>query len=221
MPDKTTAFLKGEASRLADENRDLREELSALRESVRALSTLYHVSKNIDPETDILKILAEILEASLVVLKASDGSLMLTDEENGDLVFVVVRGELADELQGFRIPAGQGIVGWVAANREPQIVMDVRRDPRFFANIDDIFGFQTRSMVAVPIYLDDGRVLGVIEVLNKVSDREFTQDDLDLMLIVAQLAATALRRAERATALREHMLNAAQSLRKTGPLPAT
>jgi GAF domain-containing protein len=58
-------------------------------------------------------------------------------------------------------------------------------------------------MVCVPIHLDDGRVLGVIEVLNKVSDREFTQDDLDLMLIVAQLAATAMRRAERAVAAEE------------------
>jgi GAF domain-containing protein len=49
----------------------------------------------------------------------------------------------------------------------------------------------------VPVLLDDGRLLGLIQVLNQVTDREFDQDDLDLMLIVAQLAATAMRRAER------------------------
>jgi GAF domain-containing protein len=74
-------------------------------------------------------------------------------------------------------------------------------------------------MVAVPLQLDDGRVLGVIEVLNKVSDREFTQDDLDLLLIVAELSATAMRRAERATALHDRMVSAMQSAKKTGPLP--
>ncbi len=198
MSDETTKFLKEEASRLADENRDLREELTALRESVRALSALYYLSQSITPETNILQMLSDILEAALVVLKASDGSLMLVDEETGNLVFAVARGEVADQLIGFRIPRGQGIVGWVAEHREPQIVRDVRLDPRFFDRVDELFGFKTRSMVAVPITLDDGRVLGVIEVLNKVSDREFTEDDLDLMLIVAQLAATAMRRAERA-----------------------
>jgi GAF domain-containing protein len=79
-------------------------------------------------------------------------------------------------------------------------VRDVRRDPRFYPEVDEVFGFKTRSMVCVPILLDDGRLLGIIEVLNKVSDGEFNQDDLDLILIVAQLAATAMRRAERAIA---------------------
>ena len=64
--------------------------------------------------------------------------------------------------------------------------------------MDESFGFQTRTLVSVPVQLDNGRVLGVIEALNKTSEREFTQDDLELLLIVSQLAATAMRRAERA-----------------------
>jgi GAF domain-containing protein len=198
MPDESLRFLQEEARRLADENRELREDLRALRESVRALSALYAVSQNITPNIDVLMLMAEILDASLAVLKASDGSLMLMDEETGELVFIVVRGEMSEQLVGYRIPKGQGIAGWVAEHRQPEIVLDVRRDPRFYAQVDETFGFRTRSMVCVPVHLDDGRVLGVIEALNKFSDREFTQDDLDLMLIVAQLAATAMRRAERA-----------------------
>jgi GAF domain-containing protein len=210
MSDESVRFLKEEAKRLTDENRDLREELRALRDSVRALSALYDISQNITPDTDVFNLLNEILAASLVVLKASDGSLMLLDESTNELVFAVVRGELTDQLRGVRLPPGAGIAGAVAANRQPEIVLDVRRDPRFFEQIDEAFGFRTRSMVCVPVYLDDGRVLGVIEVLNKVSDREFTQDDLDLMLIVAQLAATAMRRAERAIDLRERTISGMQ-----------
>ena len=205
MLDTSGRFLQEEAKRLAQENRDLRDELGALRESVRALSALHAVSEEITPETDVLKLLAKILDASLRVLKASDGSLALMDDETGELVFSVVRGSAADRLVGFRLPKGRGIAGWVAENRQSQIVQNVRGDPRFFSQVDETIGFQTRSMVCVPVYLDDGRVLGVITALNKVSDREFTQADLDLMLIVATLAATTMRRAERASELRARL----------------
>ncbi len=198
MPDESTRFLKEEAKRLTDENRDLREELNALRESVHALSALYNMSQKITADTDVLMLLGRILDTSMAVLKASDGSLMLLDDETGELAFAVVRGEAAGRLEGYRVPKGQGIAGAVAISRKPEIILDPRRDPRFFASVDETLGFRTRSMVCVPISLDDGRVLGVIEVLNKVSDREFTPDDLDLLLVVAQLAATAMRRAERA-----------------------
>jgi GAF domain-containing protein len=205
MTTDTLRFTKDEAARLAHENTDLREELKALRQSVRALSTLYFVSQHITPQVDVMQLLGEILDTALAVLKAADGSLMLTDEETNELVFTVVRGSAADKLIGFRLPAGTGIAGWVAQHREPQNVREVRHDPRFYPRVDEAFGFNTRSMVCVPVNLDDGRVLGVLSVLNKVHDKEFTQEDLDLILVVAQLAATAMRRAERAieTAERE------------------
>jgi GAF domain-containing protein len=193
-------FLKEEASRLADENGRLRAEVLVLRRSLRSLSALYYASQNIGPGIDVIRLLGEILDSALGVLKASDGSLMLVDEETGDLVFSVVRGIGRDRLRGYRLSAGQGIAGWVVAQRQPAVVRDVRHDPRFFPGVDEAIGFKTRSLVAVPVCLDDGRILGVIEVLNKVSDAEFTQEDLDLILIIAQLAATAMRRAERAIA---------------------
>jgi len=198
MSAESLKVLQEEIQRLTEENRRLQDELQAIRRSVQALSELYSISQGITPDTDVIKLLGEILDAALTVLKASDGSLLLLDEQNGDLVFTVVRGASAGKLTGYRLPKGAGIAGWVAANHRPQIVSDVRRDPRFFSKVDESFGFQTRSLVSVPVQLDNGRVLGVIEALNKTSDREFNQDDLELLLIVAQLAATAMRRAERA-----------------------
>jgi sigma-B regulation protein RsbU (phosphoserine phosphatase) len=217
MVSDSLKFLKDEAARLTQENHDLREELGGLRHSARALSSLYYFSQQITPQVDVRQLLGNILDSALAGLNARDGSLMLVDEENGDLVFTIVRGEAAGRLEGYHLPKGVGIAGWVAEHRQPQAVHDVRRDPRFYAQVDEAFGFNTRSMVCVPVYLDDGRLLGVIEVLNKVSDKEFTQDDMDLLLIVSQLAATAMRRAERAieTAEREKrraaLLNTGQS----------
>jgi sigma-B regulation protein RsbU (phosphoserine phosphatase) len=198
MAGDSLKFLKEEAARLTQENHDLRQELTGLRQAARALSSLYYISQQITPQVDVLALLGHILDSALLGLSAADGSLMLVDDETGDLVFSVVRGDVSGRLEGYRLPKGKGIAGWVAQHRQPQAVRDVRRDPRFYAQVDEAFGFNTRSMVCVPVYLDDGRLLGVIEVLNKVSDKEFTQDDMDLLLIISQLAATAMRRAERA-----------------------
>ena len=200
VPNNSLRYIKEENIRLVQERDEMRQELAALQQSVRALSSLYYLSQKITPAVDVLRLIHDILDAALGVLKATDGSIMLADEETGELVFTVVRGAAAERLRGYRLPPGRGIAGWVAANRRPQIVRDVRADPRFYSEIDEQFGFKTRSMVCVPIYLDDGRVLGVVEVLNKIGDREFNDEDLALILIVAQLAATAMRRAERAIA---------------------
>jgi len=113
------------------------------------------------------------------------------------------------------LPPGKGIAGAVAASRKPEIIRDPRRDPRFYAQVDESLGFRTRSMVCVPIYLDDGRILGVVNILNKISDREFTEDDLDLMMVVSQLAATAMRRAERAAEQRERQKRRSALLKST------
>ncbi len=217
MAEETVKFLREEVRRLTDENHDLRDGMRAMYESVRALAALYRVSQNIDANTDVLRLLGDILDTSLAVLKASDGSLMLQDEHTGELVFTVVRGKVADRLIGYRLPKGVGIAGWVVEHCEPQIILNAQHDKRFSPQVDEAFGNVTRSMVCVPIYLDNGRVLGVIEILNKLSDREFTQDDLNLMLIVAQLAATAMRRAERAAEEAEHTERRAALLQSAQP----
>ncbi len=205
MVSDSLRFLQDEAARLTQENHTLREELAALRQSARAVSALYHVSQAITPQVDVLKLLSDILDSALTGLHATDGSLMLVDEATGDLVFSVVRGDAAGRLEGYHLPKGMGIAGWVSEHRQPQMVRDVHHDARFYAQVDEALGFKTHSMLCVPVYLDDGRLLGVIEVLNKIADSEFSQDDMDWLLIVAQLAATAMRRAERAieTAERE------------------
>jgi GAF domain-containing protein len=187
-----------EVTRLKDENRELRTELTALHASIRALSGLQDLTNRLTPTTDVLALLGDLLASVLTVVNASDGSLMLVDEETKELVFAVVHGQAKERLTGYRLSHGSGIAGWVASHRQPQIVQDVRRDTRFSPLIDETFDFHTRSLVAIPL-LDGERVLGVIEALNKSSERAFTQVDHDLLRVVAQLAATALVRAEAVT----------------------
>ncbi|MCJ7513973.1 MAG: GAF domain-containing protein [Anaerolineales bacterium] len=192
----TFRFLQAEVVRLREENRELKGELIVAQASVRALCALQAILEKLHPEQDVLSLLNEILASALTVVGASDGSLLLLDDQNGDLVFAVVHGQARSQLTGFRIPPGKGIAGWVAANRQPDVVRDVHLDPRFYSAVDETFGFLTRSLACVPLHEGD-KVLGVIEAINKSSDRDFTPQDLELLQLVALLASIALARAEK------------------------
>jgi GAF domain-containing protein len=190
--------LRLEVGRLRDENHSLKEELTSLRGAVRGLDGLHDVIQRIQPGVDILQILDDLLASALTVVGASDGSLLLLDEETNELVFAVVRGQAAERLRGYRLPPGKGIAGWVAAHRQAEIVHDVHADPRFYPDVDETFGFETHTLACVPL-LEGNRILGVIEALNKSTARGFLPQDHDLLLVVAVLASVALRRAEATT----------------------
>jgi len=198
-PDSTPMrALQLEVTRLRDENRAARDQISLLHSSIRALSALQDLTVQLTPTSDLMALLDEVLATILAVVGASAGSLLLVDEDTGELVFTVVHGPARERLAGYRLPKGQGIAGWVATNRKPQVLRDAHADPRFSPLVDETFDFQTRSLAAWPL-LDGDRILGVVEAVNKASDREFSELDYDLLRVVAQLAAAALVRAETLT----------------------
>ncbi len=198
----TLQFLQNENVRLKEEVEDLQEEVVKLRLKLRALRTLQEASMNITPNTNVIALLERVLQSALLSIGAADGSLMLVDDDHEQLVFAVVHGQVKNSLVGHRIPLGTGIAGWVAANREPLVIEDVQRDHRFSHDVDQSFRFQTRSMVCVPV-LEGERVMGVLQALNKFEQRPFDQSDLATMCVAAQLATTAIARAEAVAAAQE------------------
>lgn len=184
-------FLQQENVRLKDENQLLTDEVQALRRYVRALQGLQQTVHRFTPEQDVLALLDTTMDCALELLDAIDGSLMLIDEETDELVFVLVHGAVRETMTGHRFDRRKGIAGWVAERGEPAIVGNVRTDPRFMPELDERFGFVTRSLVAVPLAAR-GKVLGVIEVLNKRSGEGFTDDDASVLSILAALSASAL-----------------------------
>jgi signal transduction protein with GAF and PtsI domain len=195
MSSQVLKFLQQENQRLLEENRRLREEVMAMRDCLAGLRSLQRAAETITTEEDPLALLDKILYSALTVIDAADGSILLLDDETDELVFVVVHGELEHALVGHRIPADMGLAGWVATHKEPQIVNNVRVDQRFSRYIDETFHFETYSLLAVPM-ISRGKVLGVIEVLNKFNQQDFIQTDADLLITLAYIAATTIDRLE-------------------------
>jgi sigma-B regulation protein RsbU (phosphoserine phosphatase) len=188
---KLVRFLRQECGRMQDEKQLLLDEVYALRRYIRALQDLQETVRHFTPEQDILALLSETLACAMTLLDTTDGSLMLIDEETNELVFVLVHGVAGDTLVGQRFDRRQGIAGWAAEHAEHVIVNNVRTDARFFPEIGERIGFETRSLVAMPL-VARGKVLGVIEVINKRSGDKFTDDDASLLSILATISASAL-----------------------------
>jgi putative nucleotidyltransferase with HDIG domain len=118
-------------------------------------------------------------------------SIMLTNEREQALEFVVVSGEKKHKLDTLKVPLGEGIAGWVAMNSKPQIVNDTKSDKRFTGKVDDESGFVTRKILAVPMILDK-ETIGVLEVINTRDGRDFTNDDLRILDDMSSRIATVI-----------------------------
>jgi signal transduction histidine kinase len=156
----------------------------------RQLASLNEVTHSLTSTLELDILLESILASAVEILNAEAGSLLLLDEETGDLVFEVVISPVAEDLLGDRLKPGVGLAGKVAAEREPLIVNNVEQSNDWFSEPDEQTGFVTRGILAVPmVYKDD--VIGVLEVINKKDGMPFDQDDQELLIAFAGQAAVA------------------------------
>lgn len=124
--------------------------------------------------------LEEALHKTVLGLRTSLGdkvSILLMDANSGKLE-VAAQAGYGEEVLSLKIEPGHGVTGWVASNREAQIVNHVQRDPRYIPGDDSV-----RSELAVPLIFR-GELLGV---LNIESDKfeAYSQDDLEILTTVA------------------------------------
>ncbi|HJW84982.1 MAG TPA: GAF domain-containing protein [Anaerolineae bacterium] len=171
-------------ARLYEETRRRVDELALLNEVGRALTSTL----------DLDEVLNAIMEEAVGVVRGEAGSVLLLDEARGELVFAAAVGPAADQLRGVHLPRGAGIATQALSSGRPLLIADAQSDGRFYDRVDALTGLTTRSLMAVPLRAR-GRVIGVMEVLNKRGGL-FTQDDLRLLDSLAQTAATAIDNAQ-------------------------
>ena len=167
--------------------------LEATKREVRAQKLLNKAGRVLTSTLDKQRVLTLIMREVIQALNAEAGSVLLVDDEQGDLVFAAAASPQADRLIGTRIARGQGIVGWTVDHRESVLTHDTSTDPRFYAQIDQQTGLRTHSVLCVPLLTKD-KVIGAIEVMNSRNGR-FRQYDLQLLESLAPQAAIAIENA--------------------------
>ncbi len=161
------------------------------------LRTLNQIATTITSALEVDEILRRVMAGINEILRVEAGSLLLLNEVTKELEFKVTLHGRTAKLAPFRLQLGQGIAGWVAEHGEPLLVDDVREDPRYYAKIGEAIGFESRSILCVPLKLRD-RVIGVIEVINKLGrggDTRFSQHDLEMLTALAGSITIALENA--------------------------
>lgn len=163
----------------------------------RIADALYRVHRLIAAITDLDSLLESIVEESKHVAQAEASSLLLYDSDTGYLRFHVALGESGDQQalkRDIRLRLNEGIAGTAAALRESINVTNAQDDARFYRMADATSHFETRSLLAVPL-VDRDRLVGVLEVLNKVGGGSFTDADMHVMEMFSNLAATSIANA--------------------------
>jgi len=140
-------------------------------------------------------LLTRILESATRLTDGEASSLLLVNPENQRLYFEIALGSKGEDVQKFSLKKGEGIAGWVFEHNRSLIVNDVSSDSRYFGDIGKKVGFSTSRILAVPMRVRN-ECLGVIEIINKKSGKDFDEEDRQWLEIFANQAALAIQNAK-------------------------
>ncbi len=160
-----------------------RTEMRALIEMCRLLSSSFQRDT----------ILSEIMRITNDLLCVEGSSIILIDEEKGDMIFHIATGTKSEELKKVRLTFGEGVAGHVLRSRTPLIVNNVKNDSHFSNRVDNKIKFVTRNLLCVPISLGD-RIIGVLEAVNKLDRGGFDEFDLRISEAIASQAGLAIEK---------------------------
>ena len=166
------------------------------------LASLIEINRLLTAEVDLDYLLRLIVTTASQLVGAHEGSLLMVDPATQQLEFTLSLGAESDTLRTIRLNPGEGIAGWVVQEGKPALVPDVATDPRFSSKVDRKTGYETKSILAVPLQLQ-GKTIGVIEMLNPTTRDQFDEEDMELLSAFAAQAAVAVRNARLVAAITE------------------
>ncbi|WP_163999591.1 GAF and HD-GYP domain-containing protein [Pyxidicoccus caerfyrddinensis] len=155
------------------------------------LTSILDVAKAMSAERDLDLLLPLILFEATKVVEADRCSLFILDRERNELWSKVAQGSKNE----IRLPLGSGISGQVAQTGAVINIPDAYSDPRFNRSFDVSSGYQTKTILCVPMRDANGEVTGVIQALNKLDGGSFNAEDEELLLALGAQAAGAIENA--------------------------
>ena len=176
----------------------LEEKVGVLERRVAALERILKISQILISTLQLEPLLQTITQAATELTDTEASSIMLVDKNTGELRFEAVSGSKREEVKRVTVPLEGSIAGWIVREGKPLVISDVRQDPRFYAQVDETTDFETRSILGVPLQVR-GKVIGVLEALNKTGDGIVTQDDMHTLSTLAAHAAIAIENARLVT----------------------
>lgn len=193
------------------EDRDgrLADQLQRLLQAIEASGRAILPSSNLD-------LLQSIVDAAARIFGAAAASIALVDEERQELVFKVSYGIGHEGVVGMRVPLDRGIAGYVVMTGQPIAISNVQQDARFNQDFAKSTGYVPRSILATPLLSKD-RIIGVMEVLDKINAPSFGMQDMELLGMFAQQAAIAIYQSQQFDSVNEALVQGIKRLVGSDP----
>ena len=161
---------------------------SKAQQKLKRYQRLLEVGQIITSEMSFDTLFPLVIEHTNSIMDTEASSVFLFDEKTEELWSLVSTNLKRSEI---RIPATQGIAGWVFQHMTHTVVNDTSCDPRFNASVDTKTGFHTKNTLCVPLVTRQKTCIGTLQVLNK-REGAFTNDDVDVLTSLSNYVTVAL-----------------------------
>jgi signal transduction histidine kinase len=172
----------------------LEQKIASLERRIAYLERIGKVSQILNSTLSLEPLLRIIIQSATELTHTEACSIMLLDKRTGELHFTHSIGEGSEGLRNLSVPLDNSIAGWIVRKSKPLLIRDAKADPRWHSQVDKRIDFDTRSILGVPMKVKD-QVIGVMELLNKLDDRGFSQDDIQIATTLAAQAGIAVENA--------------------------
>ncbi len=161
----------------------------------RELTTLLKTSALINSSLHISDVLDSAMHAAEEFMDAEASAVYELSQDQKEIIVSLARGKKGKDIQRRRLKYGEGLSGYVIKSGKPVVLNDVQKDSRFSPRFDEQTGFKTISLICAPLVIK-GRTIGALQVINKKGGHPFTDEDLELLIALAQQIAVALDNAK-------------------------
>lgn len=172
-----------------------------LKRTLGQFGRLIEISLSLNSTLEQESILPSIIETASEILDCEAVSILLYNEDSGELRFAASTDLDPEELATISVPLENSIAGTIFVHNTPQLINNVKRDERHFEEVGKKVDFESRSLIGVPMRIRD-KVIGVIEGINK-HDGTFIMEDLDILSVIASQAAVAINNARMVAELQQ------------------
>lgn len=150
------------------------------------LRAVLEISRSLAGTLDVEVILPKILDTLFSVFTAADRGCILLRDDQGQMIPKVIKHRREGEDESVKL--SRTILKKVIEEKTGILSADASSDSRFAAS-ESISNFTIRSMMCVPLLAINGDVLGVINIDTQNPIKQFKNEDLDLLMVVASQAA--------------------------------
>lgn len=180
----------------------------------KELDTLVRFSSIINSSLKIEDVLNYAMQWAEEFMNAEASTVYELDEDKGEIFIRIARGKKKEPVKRIKLKLGEGVAGRVIQSGEPVVMQDVSHEKIFSNKFDTKTGFETRSMLCVPLILRD-KSIGAFQVLNKRSGQPFTDADMELLTSMSQQIAVSLDNAKLYRRLEKKFKLTEKELRRT------